>query len=237
MAKAEVGTAKYLSKRLKASGLQRLRYYCQLCAKQCRDANGFKNHLSSPSHTHRANDLGESGKASQVVQNYSNTLKSDFLRMLRVNHGTKSIDANKFYQEYILSDKHHVHMNATRWSSLTSFIKYLGENGLVKITETGSDYGSSEPSLDILFINHNDPAQRKRQDHSSSLRTEATFESKILHDQIEAGKLFHHPATESANPRCVNEGPIQVSLLFKKKAPSTKTGLVFENESFDEDLN
>lgn len=237
MARAEIGTAKYLSKRLKASGLQRLRYYCQLCAKQCRDANGFKNHLSSPSHTHRANDLGESGKAGQVVQNYSNTLKSDFLRMLRVNHGTKAINANKFYQEYILSDKHHVHMNATRWSSLTSFVKYLGENGLVKVTETGSDYDSSEPSLEILFINHSDPAQQKRQDHSNSLRTEANLESKILQDQIEAGRLAHQLNEEDVIPQCVNEGPIQVALLFKKKAPTTKASLVFENNSSDENEN
>jgi DNA/RNA-binding protein KIN17 len=35
-------TPKAIAKRLKAKGLQRLRWYCQMCEKQCRDENGFK---------------------------------------------------------------------------------------------------------------------------------------------------------------------------------------------------
>ena len=34
-----VGTPKYLAKKVKSKGLQRLRWYCQVCQKQCRDAN------------------------------------------------------------------------------------------------------------------------------------------------------------------------------------------------------
>lgn len=33
-----------IANRIKAKGLQKLRWYCQLCAKQCRDENGFKCH-------------------------------------------------------------------------------------------------------------------------------------------------------------------------------------------------
>lgn len=35
---------------LQAKGLQKLRWYCQVCQKQCRDENGFKCHLTSESH-------------------------------------------------------------------------------------------------------------------------------------------------------------------------------------------
>jgi DNA/RNA-binding protein KIN17 len=39
------------------------------------------------------------------------------------------------YQEYI-QDKHHLHMNATRWVTLTEFIKHLGRTGVAHVDET-----------------------------------------------------------------------------------------------------
>lgn len=36
MPKAEVGSTKHLANKLKSKGLQRLRWYCQVCEKQCR---------------------------------------------------------------------------------------------------------------------------------------------------------------------------------------------------------
>jgi hypothetical protein len=33
-----------------AKGLQKLRWFCQVCQKQCRDENGFKCHTTSESH-------------------------------------------------------------------------------------------------------------------------------------------------------------------------------------------
>uniref|UniRef100_A0A453DZZ0 KIN17 C2H2-type zinc finger domain-containing protein n=3 Tax=Aegilops tauschii TaxID=37682 RepID=A0A453DZZ0_AEGTS len=41
---------KTMANRMKARGLQKLRWYCQMCEKQCRDENGFKCHCSSESH-------------------------------------------------------------------------------------------------------------------------------------------------------------------------------------------
>lgn len=35
-------TPKAIANRIKAKGLQKLRWYCQMCEKQCRDENGFK---------------------------------------------------------------------------------------------------------------------------------------------------------------------------------------------------
>lgn len=39
------------------------------------------------------------------------------------------------YQEYI-SDKYHVHMNSTRWVTLTEFVKHLGRTGVARVDET-----------------------------------------------------------------------------------------------------
>eukprot|EP00434_Breviolum_minutum_P037611 symbB.v1.2.033356.t1/scaffold4121.1/size44329/7 len=50
MPKQEVGSTKWLGNKMKAKGLQKLRWYCQMCQKQCRDENGFKCHRMSDGH-------------------------------------------------------------------------------------------------------------------------------------------------------------------------------------------
>lgn len=42
--------------------------------------------------------------------------------------GTKRVHNNIIYNEYI-SDRQHIHMNATRWETLTEFTKWLGREG------------------------------------------------------------------------------------------------------------
>lgn len=49
--------------------------------------------------------------------------------------GTKRVKANNVYQEYI-QDKFHLHMNSTRWVTLTEFIKHLGRSGIAHVDET-----------------------------------------------------------------------------------------------------
>lgn len=39
------------------------------------------------------------------------------------------------YQEYI-ADKSHLHMNATRWVTLSEFVKHLGRSGIARVDET-----------------------------------------------------------------------------------------------------
>ena len=47
MPKNDVGGPKWLANKMKSKGLQKLRWYCQMCEKQCRDENGFKCHTMS----------------------------------------------------------------------------------------------------------------------------------------------------------------------------------------------
>jgi DNA/RNA-binding protein KIN17 len=136
MGKAEVGSTKYVANKMKSKGLQRLRWWCEPCQKQCRDANGFKCHVQSESHTRNLQIVGEDPK--KYINNYSNEFQRDFVNLLRTAHNEKWIGINKFYNEYI-RDKEHVHMNATRFASLTEFAKHLGREGICHVKENEED--------------------------------------------------------------------------------------------------
>jgi DNA/RNA-binding protein KIN17 len=133
MPRAEVGTPKWVANKMKSKGLQRLRWYCQVCEKQCRDENGFKMHVASESHLRQMIVVGEN--AGRHIADFSAQFQSEFVALLSRRFGTKRVKANNVYQEYI-QDKSHLHMNATRWVTLTEFIKYLSRAGFAHVDET-----------------------------------------------------------------------------------------------------
>lgn len=133
MGRAEVGTPKYLANKMKAKGLQKLRWYCQMCQKQCRDENGFKCHTTSESHQRQL--LLFADNSGKYIYSFSKEFSDGYLEVLRRRFGTKRVAANKVYQEYI-SDKNHLHMNATRWLTLTDYVKWLGRTGQCVVDET-----------------------------------------------------------------------------------------------------
>ncbi|KAB8228932.1 hypothetical protein ETB97_007023 [Aspergillus alliaceus] len=153
MPRAEAGSAKALSNKIKSKGLQRLRWFCQLCEKQCRDENGFKCHVQSESHVRQALLVGEDPK--KYIEDYSKEFLNNFLNMLKTSHGEKQVHINQFYQT-IIADKTHVHMNATKWKSLSQFAAYLGREGVCRVEET-------EKGLFISYIDRSPEAMRRRE--------------------------------------------------------------------------
>ncbi|KAG0198205.1 hypothetical protein BGX28_008332 [Mortierella sp. GBA30] len=133
MAKDGFLTAKAVANRIKAKGLQKLRWYCQICEKQCRDENGFKCHCASESHQRKILLVAESPE--KYVNDYSAEFQRDFMKLLSTRYGTRRVNANLVYQEFI-SDRTHLHMNATKWSTLSEFTKHLGKEGLAIVDET-----------------------------------------------------------------------------------------------------
>ncbi|KRX21677.1 Actin-related protein 2, partial [Trichinella nelsoni] len=133
MPKHEPFTPKAISNRIKAKGLQKLRWFCQMCQKQCRDQNGFKCHLTSESHQRQLLLFAES--PGRFLGQYSGEFKKGFLDILTRQFGTKRVKANTVYQEYI-KDRNHVHMNSTCWFTLTGFVNYLGRTGICKVDQT-----------------------------------------------------------------------------------------------------
>lgn len=134
-----MGTPKYIANKIKAKGLQKLRWYCQMCQKQCRDENGFKCHTMSESHHRQL--LLFADNASRYMDQFSREFSEGYLNLLKRQFGTRRVPANRVYQEYI-SDRGHVHMNATMWLTLTAFVKWLGRTGkcVVDETEKGNEF-------------------------------------------------------------------------------------------------
>lgn len=73
--------------------------------------------------------------ASSYISDYSRQFQSDFLALLSRRWGTKRVRANQVYQEFI-QDKHHSHMNATRWVTLSAFVQHLSRSGICHVDET-----------------------------------------------------------------------------------------------------
>ncbi|KAK8004380.1 SET domain-containing protein [Apiospora arundinis] len=154
MGKAEFGSAKHLSNQMRRKGLQRLRWYCQVCEKQCFDDNGFKMHTQSESHVRQMLVVGEDSK--KFINDYSRQFQRDFLQLLRTSHGEKAVQINQFYQTYI-ANKEHVHMNSTKWPSLTEFAKHLGREGICRVEEKEDGKG-----IFVAWIDDSPEAMRRR---------------------------------------------------------------------------
>lgn len=242
--KAEAGTAKHQSKQLKASGLQKLKFYCQLCLKQCRDANGFKNHLSSPSHQGRLSNLA-TGNQEDPIDKFSDQFSLDFLKLLKMNHGTKRINANRFYQEYILNDRDHIHMNATRWTSLTAFVKFLGLNGHVKVERDGGD--DDELNFTIALIDRSPQAVQRQElllKKQKISRSDDEVMMRLLKRQIERGKerlklttSLEEPEPTVSKPVVPSAGPVKVSMSLKQAVKKRKAPSAFDEDDEEESDN
>ncbi|CRH01249.1 DNA/RNA-binding protein KIN17, putative [Plasmodium relictum] len=133
MPRAEPGTPKWLANKMKAKGLQKLKWYCQMCEKQCRDENGFKCHRLSETHQRQMQIFCQD--ANKFMDEYSSMFEKEFMRLMKTRFCRTRILANTVYTN-LISDKTHIHMNATVWVTLTDFVLYLGKTGKCKIEHT-----------------------------------------------------------------------------------------------------
>jgi DNA/RNA-binding protein KIN17 len=182
MGRAEKGTPKAISNQQKSKGLQRLRWYCQVCEKQCRDENGFKCHVQSEAHVRQMLLVGEN--AHRYVADFSRQFMSDFLQLLRSTHGEKRVNANHFYASQYISKKDHVHMNSTRWKTLTEFITFLGYEGICRVENT-------EKGWFVAWIDNSPEALKKRDANLKRERLEkgeADREDRLVREQIERAR-------------------------------------------------
>ncbi|KAI2629071.1 domain of Kin17 curved DNA-binding protein-domain-containing protein [Hypomontagnella submonticulosa] len=223
MPKAEVGSTKYLSNKLKSKGLQRLRWYCQICEKQCRDANAFKMHTQSESHTRKMLLVGEDPK--KYIDEFSNQFIKDFLQLLRTSHGEKQVNINHFYQTYI-ANKEHIHMNATKWHSLTDFAKHLGREGICKVEE-------NEKGIHIAWVDDSPEALRRKeavrrkemQDKGDEEREQMMIKEQIRRARKEAGGPVDDDADNAEGKELKRQEGEKIKLSFGvKPAPQPISG-------------
>jgi len=188
--------------------------------------NGFKQHVSSEGHARRMQLVGED--PGKFIRQYSREFERDFLTLLRTSHQEKPQHLNRFYQEYI-SNKTHIHQNSTRWSSLTEFARYLGREGLCRVTE-------DEDGLYIAWIDNRpevlarqDAVRKKeRQDQGDAEREKRAIREQVerAHQQAAAEELKAEDEAKKALERqegekiTLNFGPKKV--LEKPKVTAVK---------------
>lgn len=197
MGKAEAGSLKAISNAAKAKGLTKLRFYCQLCQKACRDENGYRSHLESEGHYRQMDALASSGGAQKVIDDFSATFQKEFIQLLSRRFGTRRVRANQVYQEHI-ADRHHTHMNATQWTSLSDFVKFLGREGIVQAEDTDQGWF-------ITWID-NSPAALARQDALQKMERakmdDEQRQRRLLQEQIErASKTSSSSAAQSGTDK------------------------------------
>lgn len=189
MGKADFLSPKAIGNRIKAKGLQKLRWYCQMCQKQCRDENGFKCHCMSESHQRQL--LLASEDPNQFMSYFSEEFKSDFLELLRRRFGTKRVHNNIVYNEYI-SHREHVHMNSTQWETLTDFTKWLGREGFCKVDETPKGWYIQYIDRDPETIRRQEELEKKKkQDLDDEERS-----AKFIEEQVRRGREGKEPEEE-----------------------------------------
>jgi hypothetical protein len=191
-----------IANRIKSKGLQKLRWYCQLCQKQCRDENGFKCHQTSDSHRRQMEVFGMNPK--RVIEGYSQEFESLFMEHLRRAYPNARVLAKnvraplvprllgrpptapcrllQVYNEFI-SDRNHIHMNSTKWLTLTEFVKYLGREGKCKVDET-------EKGWYITYI-HEDMEDKLAKDRSVKRAVHEKEEEERLQAALKA-QVHHH---------------------------------------------
>ncbi|KAJ7578151.1 domain of Kin17 curved DNA-binding protein-domain-containing protein [Mycena floridula] len=198
MPRAEVGTPKFIANKMKSKGLQRLRWYCQVCEKQCRDENGYKCHAASESHLRQMLVVGEN--AGRHISNFSMEFQAAFVRLLSRTYGTNRVRANQVYQTYI-ADKNHIHMNSTRWVTLTEFIKHLGRAGIARVDET-------EQGWFIAWIDSSPKALAKAEANLKKERATVSDEQRermLIAEQIERAAAEAGPSN-NADPVAIGKG-------------------------------
>ena len=146
------------------------------------------------------------------------------------------MSVNNVYQEYI-ADKHHLHMNATRWVTLTEFTKHLGRSGIVNVDET-------EKGLYISWIDNSPQAlarqeavQKKERQHMDDEQRER----KLLAEQIERAKAQENDnegeKKESILEKNPESGPLKLNLSTKNSGQSIAPAISFKGMENNQQSN
>jgi len=240
MAKEKAGplSTKAIGNRIKAKGLQKLRWYCQMCQKQCRDENGFKCHCMSESHQRQMLVFAEN--PTSFMDEYSKTFEEDFIEMIKFRYCEKRIKANDAYKEFI-SDRHHQHMNSTCWQTLTDFVIYLGRTGKCKVDQTPKGWFMTYINRDPAVIAKREAIEKKeRMDQADEDIAAATIEHQIKLAKQHAEETGTGKKREEATDLLRNEdddSKIALALSSSKGSKTMKVGggLAKASMSFTED--
>mmetsp|Transcript_5263 Transcript_5263/g.8549 ORF Transcript_5263/g.8549 Transcript_5263/m.8549 type:complete len:415 (-) Transcript_5263:53-1297(-) len=181
MPKQEVGSTKWLGNKMKAKGLQKLRWYCQMCQKQCRDENGFKCHRMSDSHQRQMQLFVQD--PNKFMDDFSQEFEHGFMQLMSHTYRSQRVLANTVYCDFI-SNRHHTHMNSTIWVTLSNFVQYLGRTNQCSIDKTPKGWY-------LVYIDNSPEAKQREKERQESVKVEMAEEERhalLLKRQIDEGK-------------------------------------------------
>jgi DNA/RNA-binding protein KIN17 len=115
--------------------------------------------------------------------------------------GTKRVFANRVYQEFI-QDKEHLHMNSTRWVTLTEFVKHLGRTGIARVDET-------EKGWFLAWIDNSPKALAKQEASLKKERLTTSDEQRernLISEQIERARAETGDDGEDDSPPAEEQG-------------------------------
>ena len=153
-----------------------------MCEKQCRDENGFKCHITSESHQRQLLLVAED--TDKFLDTFSKDFEDGFLYLLKRSHGTKRTFANGVYQDYI-HERDHVHMNSTKWETLTEFVQYLGRSGKCVVDQTEKGWYITWIDRDPETIARQEALQKKEK----MAKDDNELMQEFINKQIERGSL------------------------------------------------
>lgn len=133
--------------------------------------------------------VGENSK--KTIDNYSNEFLREFVNLLKTSHGEKKVHLNHFYQE-VIANRHHIHMNSTKWTSLTQFAGHLSREGICRLEET-------EKGLFISWIDNSPETLRRREAVMKKERQDKgdeEREQKQILEQVERARKAELAKTE-----------------------------------------
>jgi len=176
-----------------SSRLYKLKFYCQICNKQLKDKDGFNCHLNSNYHKQNLEIVADNPQF--YINNYSKEFETGFMDILKRHYPRHWVIANKVYQEYI-SDKNSTHMNATKWTTLTGFIKHLEANGKIQLQDELKDKDIKE--VKIKYVD-NTPQGIAEKSKLEKKKKEELYLQKLnkkkIEEQIQRDKEFENKKT------------------------------------------
>ncbi|KAJ3273627.1 hypothetical protein HDV01_004236 [Terramyces sp. JEL0728] len=115
--------------------------------------------------------------------------------------------AKGIYEDFI-SDPFHVHLNSTRWTSFTAYVKYLGKEGFARVEETDGGW----------MIQHIDRTgaldkQKSAQKKAIVEKTDEERERILIQEQLAAAKKPEEPTQSPTG--LTRDGDKPIKLAFK----------------------
>jgi len=160
----------------------------------------------------------------QYMEEYSAEFEGAFMEVMRRKGGMK-VKANHVYQD-VIRDRQHIHMNSTKWSTLTNFVTYLGKTGLCKVEQ------DAEGAWFLQYIDR-DPRilarQEELQRRAETQRDEEEREMERLRKQVEDARKAEEeerrrrggsPVKEEKRPLELKERSEEEKVAFSLATPS-----------------